>query len=187
MEARSAMQASYGLFAYVVVRHALLAVKMSDRLLADYVASVLMHFGLRDRARRLAEADDQTYDTLADVSADLDTSDARRSLFARAHLGNYALWFGGIYPDYIAYRQWRKGGPDLDYYDAMGQKGFELAAAHRLANEYGLGQLYGTAAQHFVVLRVALNNVSDALLFPHRSSPDRLLRQVTNDARWRRE
>jgi hypothetical protein len=187
LESRVATEASYPMFAYVVVRHALLAVNMHDRMLADYVASVLMHFGLRDRARRISEMDDQTYETLTDVSADVETTDARRSLLARVHLGNYALWLGGIFPDYIAHRQWSRGGPDLDYYDTMGQKGFRLAAEHRLANEYGLVPLYGAAADHFVVLRIALNQVSDALLFPHRSTPDRLLRQVSNDAILRRE
>jgi hypothetical protein len=185
LEARPAMQASYALMAYVVVRHALLALEVPDRILADYVASVLMHFGIRDRATRLSETDDQTYDTLAGVSEDVDTADVRRNFFARVHLGNYALWLSGIFPDYIESRRHRRGGPDLDYYETMGRKGFELAAAHRLANEYGLVRVYTSAAEKFVVLRIALNNVSDVLLFPHHSTPDRLLRQVSNDARWR--
>jgi hypothetical protein len=41
------------------------------------------------------------------------------------------------------------------------------------------------AAQRFVVLRVALNRVSDTLFFPNRSSPERLMRQVRDEARWR--
>jgi hypothetical protein len=185
LEARPAMQASYALMAYVVVRHALLSLEVQDRILADYVASVLMHFGIRDRAARLSENDDQTYDTLVGVSKDVDTTDVRRSFLARAHLGNYALWLSGVFPDYIESRSHRRGGPDLDYYETMGRKGFELAAAHRLANEYGLVRVYASAAENFVVLRIALNNVSDALLFPHYATPDRLLRQVSNDARWR--
>ncbi|MBC7673121.1 MAG: hypothetical protein H7247_11935 [Polaromonas sp.] len=38
----------------------------------------------------------------------------------------------------------------------------------------------------FGLLRAALNDVSDALVFPDRYSADRLMRQVTNEARWRR-
>ncbi len=185
-EAQAALEASYAMFSYVVVRHALLSLNLKDRMLADYVASILMHFGMRDRANRLSDTDDQLYDTLAGVSADLDTADARRSFLAQTHLGNYALWLGGVFPDYVAHRRWRRGGPDLDYYDEMGRKGFALAAAHRLANEYGLVPLYDAAAENFVVLRIALNNVSDVLLFPHRSSPERLMRQVSNDMMWRR-
>jgi hypothetical protein len=35
------------------------------------------------------------------------------------------------------------------------------------------------------VMRVALNRISDELLFPNRHSPDRLMRQVRDDSRWR--
>ena len=41
----------------------------------------------------------------------------------RAHLGNYALWLSGLFPDYIEARHWRRGAPDLDYYEEMGRRG----------------------------------------------------------------
>ena len=178
--------ASLPLFAYVLVRHALRRLGEEDRMLADYVASVFVHFGVRDRAHRVGESDDQVYDTLAALAADLDDPDGRRSFLVRTHLGNYALWLSGIYPEYIAHRRWRRGGPDLDYYEEMGRRGFRLAADHRLAGDHGLATLYATAAERFGLLRAALNDVSDALVFPGRHSADRLMRQVTNEARWRR-
>jgi hypothetical protein len=179
-----AMHVSDALFLYVVVRHALLAVNMSDRVLADYVSSLLVHFGRRGRAWRLADTDDETYDTLAAIVADAEVADARRAFLARVHLGNYALWLSGLFPDNIAYRRARRGGPDLEYYDTLGRRGFELAAAHRLAAEYGVVQLFAAVAQHFERVRSALNTVSDTLLFPHSTSPDRILRQVSNTVRW---
>lgn len=178
--------ASLPLFSYVMVRHALKRLGEEDRLLADYVASVLMHFGFRDQPLRVADADDQVYTTLVDLASDLNDPDARRSFLVRTHLGNYALWLSGLFPDYIEHRRWRKGGPDLDYYEEMGRRGFQLAADHRLAENAGLATLYATAAERFGLLRAALNDVSDALLFPNHYSPDRLMRQVTNEARWRR-
>jgi hypothetical protein len=33
---------------------------------------------------------------------------------------------------------------------------------------------------------MALNRVSDTLLFPNHHSPDRLLRQVSDEMRWRK-
>jgi hypothetical protein len=178
--------ASLPLFAYVVVRHALRRLGEDDRNLADYVASVFLHFGLRDRAHRVGPSDDQVYDTLADLAGDVDDPDGRRSFLVRTHLGNYALWLSGLYPDYIEQRRWRRGGPDLDYYEEMGRRGFRLAADHRLAEDHGLATLYATAAERFGLLRAALNDVSDALLFPDRYSPERLMRQVQSEARWRR-
>lgn len=185
MESRAGMHTSLPLFFCAVVRRALSKEDAADRRLADYVAEILIEFGARGRAERIAESDDQTYDTLAGLVADVNDPDARRSFLVRQHLGNYALWISGLFPDRIETRRWRRGGPSLDYYDELGRRGFALAAEHRLANEHGLRPLMEHAAQRFVVLRVALNRVSDTLFFPNRSSPERLMRQVRDEARWR--
>src|SRR5207248_2865486 len=101
MESRRGTHASYPLFAYVVVRHALREVGEGDRVLADFVASILLHFGLRERAQRISESDDERYDTLAELTAAIESADAQRSFLGRAHLGNYALWLSGLFPDYV--------------------------------------------------------------------------------------
>lgn len=185
IERERGSHASFPLFAYVVVRHALLALGERDRGLADYVTSVLVHFGIAGRASRIGQADDQTYDTLASLCDDLDDPDARRSFLVRQHLGNYALWLSGLFPDWIEHRRWRKGGPHLEYYEEMGRRGFQLAADHRIARQHGLAALFFGAAERFGMLRIALNQVSDRLLFPSSHSPDRLMRQVRDETRWK--
>ncbi|HEY4217498.1 MAG TPA: hypothetical protein VGM67_10200 [Gemmatimonadaceae bacterium] len=177
--------ASFALFAYVMVRHALRQAGEHDRALADYVSAIVIEFGIRDRAHRIGPSDDQMYDALAQLFGDVDDPDARRSFLVRTHLGNYALWLSGIFPDYIEQRHWRRGGPDLEYYEEMGRRGFQLAADHRLAGEHGLVSLYATAAVRFGVLRTALNTVSDTLFFPSVHTPERLMRQVRDEAHWR--
>jgi hypothetical protein len=177
--------ASFTLFAYVMIRHALRQAGENDRGLADYVSSIVIHFGLRDRAQRISDSDDEVYDAVVRMCEDLNDPDVRRSFLVRTHLGNYALWLSGIFPDYIEQRRWRRGGPDLDYYEEMGRRGFQLAADHRLAEEHGLAPLYATAAERFGVLRSALNTVSDSLFFPDVQTPERLMRQVRDMSRWR--
>jgi hypothetical protein len=184
LDGRQGAHASLPLFAYVVVRHALRDVGEGDRMLADYVASILLHFGLGGRSARISDSDDETYSTLAELSGAAESADATRSLLVRAHLGNYALWMSGIFPDYIETRRWRRGGPDLGYYEEMGRRGFALAADHRLAAEHGLTALFATAAARFPILRQALNNISDALLFPNHHSPEKLMRQVRAEGKW---
>ena len=184
MASRQGAHASLPLFAYVVVRHALRDVGEADRTLADYVAAILLHFGMGDRATRVGESDDEIYTTLAELGQALESADAPRSFLVRAHLGNYALWMSGVFPDYIETRRWRRGGPDLDYYEEMGRRGFSLAADHRLAAQHGLTDLFEAAASRFPVLRQALNNVSDALLFPRHHSPEKLMRQVRMERKW---
>lgn len=185
LETPRGAHASLPLFAYVVVRQALLQGGERDRVLADYAAAILLHFGLRDRAQRVGDHDDETYDTLAGLVAAAEGPDPRRAFLVQAHLGNYALWMSGLFPDFIERRRWRRGGPTLDYFEQLGRRGFQLAAQHRLANEYGLALLFALTAERFPVLRIALNRISDGLLFPHHHSPDRLLRQVRDEARWR--
>lgn len=184
-QSRQAAHASLPLFAYVVVRQALRQVHEDDRGISDYVASILVHFAMHDKARRISEADDEMYDTVAALLADVDHGDPTRRFLVRAHLGNYALWLGGMFPDHVEERRTRRGGPDLDYYDEMGQRGFALAAQHRLAKQYGMESLFEAASQRFSRIRAALNIVSDRFLFPGRESPNRLLRQVSADSRWR--
>ncbi len=184
LEQSHAAHASIRLFTYVVVRHALREVGEGDRGLADLVAAVLLHFGARDRARRIREYDDQVYDTLASLLADAECSDPTRAFLVRAHLGNYALWLAGIFPDYIEARRHRRGGPDLEYFDEMGRRGYELAAAHRLAAQYGVQPLFAHAAERFGRLRFALNRVSDGIFFARHHSASKLMRQVRDEARW---
>jgi hypothetical protein len=179
-------RASLPLFCFVIVRHALRNVGENDRALADYVAAILLHFGIRGRAERISDSDDERYDTLASLVRALDDPDARRNFLVRQHLGNYALWVSGLFPDMIEHRRWRRGGPDLDYYEDLGRRGFQLAADHRLARENGLSELFHDAAERFGALRMALNGVSDSLLFPNHHSPDRLMRQVRDEVRWRK-
>ena len=178
--------ASFRLFAYVMVRHALQRAGEGDRALADYVSSIVVHFGFRDRAQRIAKGDDEVYDALVNLVDDINDGDSRRSFLVRTHLGNYALWLSGLFPDYIEQRRWRRGGPDLEYYEEMGRRGFQLAADHHLAEEHGLTTLYATAAERFGILRLALNAVSDSLFFPTVNTAERLMRQVRDEARWRR-
>ena len=175
--------ASFPLFAYVLIRHALQRAGEDDRGLADYVSAILIHFGFRDRAWRVADSDDEIYTALANLAADLDDRDPRRSFLVRTHLGNYALWLSGIFPDYIEQRRWRRGGPDVEYYEEMRRRGFQLAADHRLAEEHGLTTLYASAAERFGLLRSALNALSDTLFFPTVQTPERLMRQVRDG--WR--
>ena len=189
LETPRGAHASLALFTYVIVRHALRRLGEADRTIADYLASVVVEFAHRDRALRVSPVDDEVYTTLVRLLEDADGPDPRRTLLVRAHLGNYALWLSGLFPDHIEHRRWRRGGPDLDYYEELGRRGYRMAADHRLAAEQGVHLLYAAAAERFVVLRHALNDVSDRLLFPHHASPERVMRQVRSLMRleWERE
>jgi hypothetical protein len=85
--------ASLPLFAYVLVRHALRDAGADDRVIADYVTSILLQFGMRDRALRIADGDDEIYRTMSDLLTDVGANDevggtgATRAFLVRTHLG----------------------------------------------------------------------------------------------------
>src|SRR5574342_205812 len=102
---RSLAVPSAALFAYVAVRHALLAAGVDDRPLADYLAALLLEFGDQGRYARPRAVDDQTYHYLVEIVNDLaQEGSAERRFQLQAHLGNYSLWLAGLFPDFIASR-----------------------------------------------------------------------------------
>jgi hypothetical protein len=175
---RTLLVPSDHLFLYVMVRHTLRRAGVEERELADYLAALLIAFGQRDRAFRPDWNDDQRHRYLADIVQDAEASHGDRRFRVLAHLGNYALWLAGIFPDYIAARQLRKGGPDVSYYESLGSRGYGLASDHALADTYGLEEVFRLAAERFRTVRAALNGVSDQVFFPGHASPIRLDRQA---------
>lgn len=170
------------MFSYVLLRRCLLEAGVESRLLADYVASLFIHFGRAGQAYRITRHDDREYHYLVDIVDELSDSEGRRGFLLRAHLGNLSLWLAGLFPDWIDHRAHRKGGPGIDYYEAMGQTGYALAAEDPIARRCSLAGMYREAAAAFTPMRRALNEFSDRFLTRRATSPiDRMLRQVRND------
>ena len=180
---RELRRPSPALFFYVVLRRLLLEVGVDDRAVTDYCAAMMLAFGRGDRAYRIGEHDENRYAYLVDLVAEAGRAEGERQFRVRMHLGNFSLWLTGIFPDYIAARRTRKGGPPLPYYEALGRRGFLMASDHRLAKRYGVTAVLRAAGERFGELRVALNRLSDTLMFPHHHSPDRLMRQVADEFR----
>lgn len=153
------------LFFYVLVRHGLRESGIDDMRLSDYLGSLLMEFGLRDRAHRIAAHDDDSRHYLVDLVGDLRTARGQRAFLILAHLGNFSLWLAGIFPDYIAARSARNGAPGMRYYDEVGARGFRMAAGHGMARDLDLDDIYAFAADAFPQIRGVLNRLSERAFF----------------------
>lgn len=172
---------------YVLIRHALLEDGITDRGVADYLAALLCTFGRGGRAWRI-EDDSTEYRYLVDIAAAADQSSGRRAFLLRAHLGEFALWLSGVFPDHIVARVHRRAAPPLSYYEELGSTGYRLAARYTEAEQHGIAELYRNCADFFPALRVALNRVSDRHIFPATGDRiDRLLRQVADNFRQAQE
>ena len=164
---RTIVVPSERLFLYVFIRHALLGAGVDDRALADYMAALVLDFGRKDRAWRVDWNDDARHSYLVDILADLEASNGERRFKVMAHLGKYAIWLAGLFPDYIAARRLRNGGPDVSYYDTLGRRGFGMASDHVLADQYGLEHVFRATAERYPDIREALNGLSGRLFFPN--------------------
>lgn len=166
---------------YLLVRHMLLEHGVRDRTLADYLAALLIEFGRGDRAYTIEEADGERLEYLVDIVQTMESADGREAFLLKVHLGNFALWLSGLFPDRIAARVERRGAPGFAYYEQLGATGYRLAADSNDAENHGLDELYRSCAESFPALRIALNRISDRYLFPATGDPvDRLLRQVAD-------
>jgi hypothetical protein len=183
MAGREFSSASSGVVFYLLVRHALLEDGVADRLLADYLAALLLAFGNARRAFRV-EDDEHEFHHLVDILAAGHESGGDRAFLLRAHLGEFALWLSGVFPDHITARVQRRGAPGLAYYDELGSFGYRSAARFYRAEEHGLSRVYETCADTFPTLRSALNRIADRHLFPATGDRiERLLRQVADTFR----
>jgi hypothetical protein len=153
---------SPSLLFYVLVRHSLLDQGIEDPMVADYFAAVLREFGNRQRATRIDDVDDHDHQYLVDILADRAASQGDRQFKVMVHLGNYAIWFSGLFPERIA-AQRHRGGPDVSYYETLGGMGFAEASEHELAERTGLEEILRTAAERVHQVRLALNGVSAQL------------------------
>lgn len=165
---------------YVLVRQSLLERGVDDPVAADYVASLLVQFGRSRRAYRISDEGDEEYAYLVDMMLRLGTASGREAFLLRAHIGNFALWLSGLFPDLLEARVRRKGAPPLSYYERMGTTGYQLASESPEAAALGVKDVLASVARQFPGVRGALNRVSDRYLWRDAGNPvGRLLREVS--------
>lgn len=175
------VQAPPALVFYVLVRQALLEGGIDSAATADFVASLVLAFGRTERAYRIADGAEEEFHYLVDLIERMRTAEERRAFLLRAHLGNYALWLAGLFPDHLEWRERRRGAPPIDYYDRMGRTGYQLAAESPQAAALGVDKIFGEVARNFTGVRASLNQLSDRYLWPGGGDPvNRLLREVSH-------
>jgi len=137
-------------------------------------------FGRSRRAYRISENGEEEYGYLVDLAIRLRTARGREAFLLRAHMGNFALWLSGLFPDFLEARVRRRGAPPIAYYERLGSSGYFMAARSPEAAALGVQDVLGSIAGHFTVVRMALNRVSDRHLWRGGGNPvGRLLREVS--------
>lgn len=173
------VQARPDLVFYILVRQALLERGVDDVASSDYVASLLVQFGQAGRAYRVSEDGEAEYVYLVDLMGKLSDARGREAFMIRAHMGNFALWLTGLFPDFLEARVRRRGAPPSSYFERMGATGYWTASASPEAASLGLRDVLASMAEHFEGVRSALNRLADRHLWRDAGDPvGRLLREV---------
>jgi hypothetical protein len=157
------LQISSHFYFYVLARHVLRDVGITDRKLCDYVASLLEAFSRANglRAPHMNAECERQY--VSDMLIALTRASAEQAFLLRAHVGNYSLFLSGIFHENTQRRSLR-GAPDLAFYEQIGRTNYQLVASHATAKRCDLSDVYEHLADQFREVRCALNRLSDSLI-----------------------
>lgn len=164
LDLKGCLPVSLHFYFYILVRHSLLRSDIQDRDVADYVAELLSEFA-GERWRRPSDAEPHPLEYLHEMIALRDRSEGERRFEMQAHIGNYALFLAGLFPGYLARRMERRGAPGVGFYEEMGSAHFRMAGAHHLARRLELEAVFATLSEAFHHTRLALNHLSENLVF----------------------
>jgi hypothetical protein len=148
---------------YVLTRHVLKTTGVNDRVLSDYLASLLEAFSHTARMRSPSDTKGNPLDYLSDMLLALRDASPVQTFLIRAHVGNYSLFLSGIFPERVQ-RRCERGAPDFSYYEEMGSMNFKVVANHSVARSCDLTPIYEELSRSFHEIRLALNRLSDQLL-----------------------
>ena len=164
IEHRGCLTVSSHFYFYILVRHVLRQSGINDRVIADYVAEILAEYSSMESTRCRVAGQVQPLDYFFEMLLALRDASERSGFELRAHIGNYALFITGVFPDRIRVRAEKRGFPNIRYFEDIGRANFRVASDHRLAQRYELGPIFDTLSERFHTARKALNDLSDRLL-----------------------
>ncbi len=148
---------------YVLARHVLRDVGITDRKVCDYIASLLETFSRAADLRSPHTTEENGRQYVSDMLIALTNASPEQIFLLRAHVGNYSLFLSGIFHENTQ-RRARHGAPDLAFYEQVGRTNYQLVASHVTARRCELNDVYKELADRFREVRLALNRLSDQLL-----------------------
>lgn len=160
IQKKSKKQISAALYYYIIIRRALVEHGVDATDIAEYMASLVEEFSIGNRAFKIATHDDDQYEYLIDLSKDIQIYGGDRAFLLSSHLGNYALWISGIFPQYIDNK-----GISTSYYDMMGIRGFKMASVHPMAKQYDLIDVLEGLSASYIDIRRSLNDLATVVNF----------------------
>ena len=146
------------LFFFIVVRHTLKRVGVTEVSVADYIAVVCADYGCRPSGGR-QEAERQVESFYShDYLNSIDRASRHERFFLHVQCANQFLVLTSLYPDFLKRRAERRGAPGLDFYEGMVISHLHAASRHVLAEEFAMVSVLSHLADAFPPVRRAMNH-----------------------------
>ncbi|MGF1485434.1 MAG: hypothetical protein ACFBZ8_13840 [Opitutales bacterium] len=162
LENRGHIPISTQLYFYVVCRHVLREHGITDRDVADYVASLMAAYvrseQLFDRPSNQSRRAAPFY--VQEMVEAINRAAPYEKFLLTTSVANRSLFFSGLFPGHLNERTLRRGAPDLEYYDSVGAAHYRVASTHVLAQEFELVDVFEVLGHCFSEARHALNQFS---------------------------
>lgn len=167
------LQVSAAFYFYILTRRVLQRASLDERALTDYVAAVLLAFShinqLRGPDEKSPTARNFTY--VSDLLTQINSCSPEQAFILRTHLGNYTLFFSGMFLERVQSHEQRRGAPGIGFYESVGQSSYLSVAQHPQARRSDLHAIFELLGTEFRRVRLALNNLTDTLLHLHAPPP----------------
>lgn len=150
----------------VLLRHALPDHRdAASRRLINYLANMLALFVRAERVYRIHPGDEQTHAYMVELIEEAQSADPKRRFLTYSHIGNYALFLTGMFPQWIEHRRRYKRRPVSErYYVDLGSAYFQQAAQHLMAREFKLDDVFLRLSMLFDYYRNSLNTLRQRFL-----------------------
>jgi hypothetical protein len=127
-------------------------VGMPDMELMIYVTGVLIDFAHVDNLYRVRDAQGRRLEYLFELQLESEQGDAAHTRETQKHLGDYALFMVGMFPEHL---QRRRRAVTPSYYIAQGKSAYAIVSA--IDGRRPSAALFRKLAEHFETCVQALN------------------------------
>lgn len=159
------LKVSPALYFYVLVRQACRKSGIDDREMSDYIAAVLVEFGRKAvAAQEGGGAALFAYPYISDLMMMLKDAGPWERLMIRSHIADYSLFISGVFADRVRAQNRYHGGPDLRFYEEIGQSNYTAASNERLVVETEHKRVFRSLGDRFHQVRRVLNELAGNVL-----------------------
>lgn len=119
----------------------------------NYLANMLATFVQTSRLYKIEKNDEDKYRYIVDMIEEIQRSDSVRRFYIYCHIGNYTLFFIGMFSEYIEHKfKYKKTLVDSRYYVDFGKTYFGLASEHDMARRHELDDTLHSLSEGFEII-----------------------------------